>query len=263
MNLNPAPELAPQLKLLRLSGILDSLEARNRQAIEGKLPYTEFLAMLIGDEVARRESKKFSTRLRRAQFRTTKTLEQFDFARLPRLNQQLVHELASGRYLHEKAPVLIVGPSGIGKSHLAQALGHCAVRQGVDVVFTTCAQLTQNLNAARATGSYERKLAALARVPLLVIDDFGLKPLRAPADEDLHDLIAERYERAATVVTSNLDFQEWDQAFATNRLLASATLDRLRHNAYCLQLEGPSYRDPKVPPPLKSPTQKASQNTAK
>lgn len=263
MNMNPMPELASQLKLLRLSGILDSLEARNRQAIDGKLPYTEFLAMLIGDEVARRENKKFGMRLRRAQFRTSKTLEQFDFARLPKLNRQLLHELASGRYMQEKAPVLVVGPSGIGKSHLAQALGHCAVRQGVDVVFATCAQLTQNLNAARATGSYERKLAALARVPLLIVDDFGLKPLRAPADEDLHDLIAERYERAATIVTSNLDFDEWDQAFATNRLLASATLDRLRHNAYCLELEGPSYRDPKVPPAPKKPVSKGAGNNAK
>ena len=263
MNLNPIPELAPQLKQLRLSGILDSLEARNRQALDGKLAYTEFLAMLIGDEIARRENKKFAMRLRRAQFRTTKTLEQFDFGRLPKLNRQLVHELASGRYLHEKAPVLVVGPSGIGKSHLAQALGHCAVRQGVDVVFATCAALTQSLNAARATGSYERKLATLARVPLLIIDDYGLKPLRAPADEDLHDLIAERYEQASTIVTSNLDFDEWDQAFATNRLLASATLDRLRHNAYCLELEGPSYRDPRVAPASKKTGQTKSVNAAK
>ncbi len=261
--MNPIPELAPQLKQLRLSGILDSLEARNRQAIEGKLAYTEFLAMLVSDEVARRESKKFSTRLRRAQFRTTKTLEQFDFERLPTLNRALVHDLATGRYLHEKAPVLIVGPSGIGKSHLAQALGHCAVRQGVDVVFTTCAHLTSSLNAARATGAYERKLAALARVPLLIIDDLGLKPLRAPADEDLHDLIAERYERVATIVTSNLDFGEFDQAFATNRLLASASLDRLRHNAYCIELDGPSYRDPKVGPAAKKTAAKALTNTAK
>ena len=246
--MNPAPELAPQLKQLRLSGIFDSLEARNRQAIEAKMAYTDFLALLISDEIARREQKKFSTRLRRAQFRTTKTLEQFDFERLPQLNRALVHDLATGRYLHEKAPVLMVGPSGIGKSHLAQALGHCAVRQGVDVVFTTCATLTQSLNAARATGSYERKLASLARVPLLIIDDFGLKPLRAPADEDLHDLIAERYEQAATIVTSNLDFTEWDQAFPGNRLLASATVDRLRHNAYCLTLDGASYRAPRQGP---------------
>lgn len=261
--MNPIPELAPQLKQLRLSGILDSLETRNRQAIEGKLAYTEFLALLIGDEVARRDSKKFSMRLRRAQFRTTKTLEQFDFARLPKLNRALVHDLATGRYLHENAPVLIVGPSGIGKSHLAQALGHCAVRQGVDVVFTTCAGLTQNLNAARATGAYERKLATLTRVPLLIIDDFGLKPLRAPADEDLHDLIAERYERSATIVSSNLDFDEWDQAFTTNRLLASATIDRLRHNAYCIELDGPSYRDPKVAPASKKAPQKAIANVTK
>ncbi len=246
--MNPVPELAPQLKQLRLSGILDSLDARNRQAIDAKLAYTEFLALLIGDEVARREQKKFSLRLRRAQFRTTKTLEQFDFERLPQLNRSLVHELATGRYLAERAPVLIVGPCGTGKSHLAQALGHCAVRQGVDVVFTTCANLTQNLNAARATGAYERKLAALARVPLLIIDDFGLKPLRPPADEDLHDLIAERDEQVATIVTSNLDFPEWDQAFPANRLLASATLDRLRHNAYCMVLDGNSYRAPKMAP---------------
>ena len=261
--MNPIPELGSQLKQLRLSGILDSLDSRNRQAIEGKLAYTDFLAMLIGDEVARRESKKFSQRLRRAQFRTTKTMEQFDFERLPQLNRALVHDLATGRYLHEKAPVLIVGPSGIGKSHLAQALGHCAVRQGVDVIFASCANLTQSLNAARATGAYDRKLAALAKVELLIIDDFGLKPLRAPADEDLHDLIAERYERAATIVTSNLDFSEWPEAFATNRLLASATLDRLRHNAYCLELDGRSYRDPKVAPAGKKAGQKTEQNPAK
>ena len=101
---------------------------------------------------------------------------------------------------------------------------------------------------AHLTIDFQRKLASLARIPLLVIDDFGLKPLRPPADEDLHDLIAERYETAATIVTSNLDFPEWDQAFPANRLLASATLDRLCHNAYCLVLEGMSYRAPKLPP---------------
>ena len=173
------------------------------------------------------------------------TLEQFDFERLPQLNRALVHDLATGRYVRECSPVLIVGPSGTGKSHLAQALGHCAVRQGTDVLFTSCAALTHTLNAARATNAYERKLQTLSRIPVLIIDDFGLKPLRTPADEDLHELIAERYERTATIITSNLDFTEWDQAFPSNPLLASATLDRLRHNAYCLTLDGQSYRTPR------------------
>lgn len=250
--MNPVPELVPLLKQLRLSGILDSLEARNRQAIDSKLAYTEFLSLLIQDEVARREQKKFTLRLRRATFRASKTLDQFDFDRLPKLNRSLIHDLATGRYLSEHAPILIVGQVGVGKSHLAQALGHCAIRQGVDVLFSSCTQLTASLNAARATGAYERKLTALARVPLLIIDDFGLKPLRPPADEDLHDLIAERYEEASTIVTSNLDFTEWNEAFPNNRLLASATVDRLRHNAYCIELEGPSARDPKIAPPPKA-----------
>ena len=255
--MNLAPEHGTHLKQLRLSGILESMEARNREAIQAKLADTDFLTLLIVDDVARREQKKFTSRLRRAQFRTTKTLDQFDFERVPHLNQSLVHDLAKGRYLHEKASVLIVGPCGTGKSHLVQALGHCAVRQGVDVVFTTCASLTQSLNVARASGSYERKLATLARVPLLIIDDFGPKPLRSPAGEDL---IAERYEQAGTIVASNLDFPEWDQASPANRLLASASLDRLRHNAYCQVLDGQSYRAPYSSATLSNPALKRLQN---
>jgi hypothetical protein len=110
-------------------------------------------------------------RLRKAQFRSTKTLEQFDFERLPQLNRALVHDLATGRYVRECSPVLIVGPSGTGKSHLAQALGHCAVRQGTDVLFTSCLALTQALHTARATNAYERKLQELSRIPVLIIDD--------------------------------------------------------------------------------------------
>ena len=121
--MNPMPELVPLLKQLRLSGILDSLEARNRQAIEQKLAYSEFLALLVTDEVARREHKKFALRLRRANFRGEKTLENFDFAFNPSLNKALVSDLATCRFLDEKVSVLIAGPSGTGKSHLAQALG--------------------------------------------------------------------------------------------------------------------------------------------
>jgi DNA replication protein DnaC len=246
--MNPIPELIPALKQLRLSGILDSLDARNRQAIDGQLAYTDFLALLIQDEVARRESKKFSVRLRRASFRATKSLDGFDFSRLPGVNRNQIADIASGRYLDEKAPVLIVGPCGTGKSHLAQALGHCAVRQGRDVLFTTQNQLSGSLNAARAIGAFARKLQQLARIDLLIIDDFGLRPMRPPHDEDFHELIAERYERAATIITSNLDFSEWGDAFPANKMLGAATLDRLRHGAYRVVLDGVSYRAPRPAP---------------
>ncbi len=244
--INPLPELAPVLKQLRLSGIIESLDQRNRQAMENKMTYPEFLALVIQDEAARRDQKKYSTRLRRAGFRGDKTIEGFDFDFNPAIDQAVIKELASCRFTNEKVSVLIVGPCGTGKSHVAQAIGHCAVRQGVDVLFVTQTQLLAQINAARATGGYERKMQTLAKIPLLIIDDFGLKPLKLGQDEDLHDLIAERYERASTIVTSNLDYSEWGDAFP-NKLLGAATLDRLCHRAYQVVLDGRTYRVPRSP----------------
>jgi len=238
------PELTPYLKQLRLSGLLETLAQRNREAIENKLSYPEFLALLIQDEAGRREQKKYALRLRRAGFRGDKTLEGFDFAFNPNIDQQQISDLADGRFIEEKVCVLIAGPCGTGKSHIAQAIGHCAVRRGYDVLFSTQTQLLGQLHAARGTGTLERKLKTLTRVPLLIIDDFGLKPFKPGQDEDFHDLIAERYERTATIVTSNLDFAEWGDAFP-NKLLGASTLDRLRHAAYRLVLDGESYRKPR------------------
>ena len=157
---------------------------------------------------------------------------------------------------------LIVGPCGTGKSHLAQALGHCAIRQGVDALFITQGDLVGSLHAARATGSFDRRFRQLVKVSLLLIDDFGLKPLRSPHDEDFHDLIAERYERVSTMLTSNLDFTEWGDIFPANRMLGVATIDRLRHGAYRLILEGESFRAPRsLPETLKNTIAKGAKNT--
>jgi DNA replication protein DnaC len=252
--MTPSPELVPLLKQLRLSGILHSLEARNRQAIEAKLAYTDFLALVVQDELARRDQRQFAQRLRRAQVLNDKTLERFDFSHNPALNQAHIADLATCRFLTERAPVLLVGPTGTGKSHLAQALGHCALRQGYDVLFTTHAKLLAQLHAARATDAYERKLKQLAGIDLIVLDDFGLRPMRSPQDEDFHDLIAERYERSAIIVTSNLDVDEWGAAFP-NKLLGAATIDRLRDGAYRVILDGESHRRPR---PLPDATATAS-----
>lgn len=239
--MNPMPELIPMLKQLRLSGILDSIESRNRQAIEEKFSYMDFLATIVQDEVARRMQKRLESAVRRANFRNQKTLEEFDFTFNPTINRALITELASCRFMAEKVSVLIVGPCGTGKSHIAQALGHCAIRAGYDVLFTNASRMLAQINASRATNGFERQFAKLAGVDLLIIDDFGLKPLTGIQDEDFHEVIAERYERRSTIVTSNLDLPEWTDAFP-NRILGAATIDRLRHGAYKVVLDGKSYR---------------------
>jgi DNA replication protein DnaC len=254
--MNPIPALEPALKLLRLSGILDSMEVRNKQAIEDGLSHVEFLAMLIQDVVARREQKKFPLRVRRADFRSEKTLESFDLGYNPSINKALILDLATCRFLEEKVPVLIVGPCGTGKSHIAQALGHAA-RKGYEVLFTPVGKLLGMLQAAKATNSYDRKLSALAKTDLRIIDDFGLKPFKSSEDEDFHDLIAERF---ATVITSNLDFTEWWEVF-NNRLLGAATLDRIRPGAFKIILEGKIYRSSREEAALKNRVAGAEENT--
>ena len=144
-------------------------------------------------------------------------------------------------FIREKRSLLLVGPCGTGKTHLAEALGFCAIKQGFDVLCTTQSQLTAQLQAARATQSYGKKLKQFTTVPLLIIDDFGLKPLKSPEDEDLHEVISQRYEQGSLIVTSNLAVCEWQQAFP-NQLLAAATLDRLQHRAEVIVLTGESYR---------------------
>ena len=253
--MNPMPQLEPLLKQLRLSGILDSLEVRNRQAIDSRLAYTDFLSLLVQDEVARRDQRQFAQRLRKAQVVGDKTFERFDAAICPSVNSALLAELATCRFVTEQAPVLIAGPTGTGKSHLVQALCHGALRLGYDVLFITHAKLLAQLLAARATNVFERKLAQLARIDVLAIDDFGLRPMRSPQDEDFHDLVDARYERKTTLLTSNLDFDEWGAAFP-NKLMGAATLDRLRDKAYRVVLDGGTRRKPRPLP--EQPTAAAS-----
>jgi len=241
MKTQPMPEIQTLLKQLRLNYVSHFLPQRNRESIEGKLAYPEFLSLLLQDEILGRSNKKVGARIKRARIRGDKTLENFDFSFNPKINRLQIQELATCRFITEKSPVLIVGPCGTGKSHIAQALAHCAIRHEIDVLWMPQSRLFSELQAARAAGRLEKKFSELVRAPLLIIDDFGLRPMRTPQDEDFHDLISERYERSSTIVTSNLDFSEWGNAFP-NRLLAAATLDRLRHNAHRIVLEGASFR---------------------
>ena len=234
-------QLVPKLKNLRLSGVLATLEVRTQQAIEEKLSYVEFLQRLLEDEVERRAQKQLALRLRRASFDLEKTLEGFDFSFNLSINRQQVFDLATCHFVERHESVLVQGPAGVGKSHLAQALGHEACRRGFDVLFVPISRMLLHLNGGRADGTYERRLAAYVRPDLLILDDFGLKPLAAPGPEDFYEVINERYEHGALIVTSNRAFSEWPDLFC-NPLLASAALDRLAHNAHQITITGDSFR---------------------
>ncbi len=234
-------QLTPYLTKLRLSGILQTLEVRDRQAIDGQWSYVEFLARLLEDEVERRSQKQLTLRLRRASVHSAKTMEGFDFGFNPGINRQQVLHLASCDFIRQKRNVLIYGPTGTGKSHLAQALVHEACRQGYDALFIPTHRLVQHLNGGRADGTWERRLQTYLRPDLLVLDDFGLKPLHPPAPSDLYDVIDGRYEKTSIVLTSNRAPSEWPDVFL-DPLLASAGLDRLGDHAEVLVLTGASYR---------------------
>jgi len=234
-------QLVPFLRRLRLSGILETLEARNRQAIDEQWSYVEFLARLLEDESERRAQKQLALRIRRAALNATKTLEDFDFKFNPTINRQQVLHLASCDYIRQKRNALLCGPTGVGKTHLAQALAHEACRQGFDVLFTDTQRMLRHLNGGRADGTLDKRLQVYVRPQLLVLDDFGLKPLQPPGPEDLYDVINGRYEQGSILLTSNRAPTEWPELFG-DPLLASAGLDRLAHLAQVLVITGTSFR---------------------
>lgn len=241
MNVSHYPELTGLLRQLKLSGMADCLNDRVQEAIANQMTPAEFLQLLAQDEQLVREQRRYERRLRKADFKGQKTLESFDFAFNPTINQAQIRDLATCHFIRDKSPVLIMGPCGTGKSHLAQAIGHCALQKGYDVIYTSVQKISDELQAAKLINRYTYKLKQWLKPQLIIIDDFGLKPLTHPQDEDMHAVIAERSEVAATLFTSNLDLSEWQQAFS-NKLLGVATIDRLRHNAHQIILEGSSYR---------------------
>jgi DNA replication protein DnaC len=222
-------DLMPVLKKLRLSGVMKTLDLRKRQALDEHLAHEEFLYRLLQDELERRDSKQVEGRMRRANFEGTKRLEDFEFS--------------FNHFVEKHGNVLLIGPTGVGKSHLAQAIGERACRGGSSVLFVSAQQLFMQLRGARADKSYEKKLLRFTTPDLLIIDDLGLRPLEHDEPLDLYEIIRARYEVGAMIVTSNRDIKEWYALFPDD-LMASAAMDRLLHHAEVVVLEGQSFRNP-------------------
>lgn len=240
--------LVEKLKILRLGGLVETLEVRLSEAQKGQLGYIDFLELLVQDELERRCQVKFSRRLKKASFPEVKTLEEFDFSFNAGVPRRRLFDLATCRFLEKKENVFLCGPVGVGKSHLALALGHEAVRRDCDVRYVTAAWLFRSLEAAQADLSWDRILKPYLCATCLIIDDFGLKPLTESQADDFYELVYERHLKGSLILTSNRSVQEWAGLFA-DPLQANSLMDRLCHNAHQLHWEGESYR--KHPRPQK------------
>lgn len=238
-----ATELIPVLKKLRFSGILQTLDLRTREAVDQNLSHSEFLYRLCADEIERREGKQLELRLRRAAFDNTRRLEDFDWSFNPQIPKAKIIDLATCHFIERRDNALFIGPTGVGKSFLAQAIGERACRAGYSVCYISAHKMLGQLRAARADQSYDKKMLRFTSPDLIVVDDLGLRPLEADEPIDLYEIIRQRYERGSIIITSNRALEEWYPLFLDD-LIASASMDRLLHHAHVVTMQGHSYRNP-------------------
>jgi DNA replication protein DnaC len=233
--------ISKKIQQLKMPGMLDTFQQRLDAASIEKWSYSTFLDMLLSDELDRRNHKQLQRRLAKSFLPPDKTLESFDFSFNPKIPAPLIRELATCKFVTEGQNIFLLGPSGTGKSHIAEALGHEACRKGFDVLFYRCHKLFDWIHNGYGDGSHKRRLEHVIKVPLLILDDFGLQTLPEGHQEDLYEVICRRYETKAMIITSNRDMSEWAGVFG-NALIATAALDRLVHKGIEISLEGNSYR---------------------
>jgi DNA replication protein DnaC len=226
---------------LRLSGLLSSLELRLQEATANALPHAEFLELVLQDELHIRQQRQIARRNKSASFRESRTLENFDFSFNPSLNRARIYEMAAGHFIRQRRDVLLVGPPGVGKSHLAQSIGYEAIKAGFLVLYRSIFDLVRELLSEQTQAGESRLLAKYLKPDLLIIDDMGLKVLPVKSGEILLEIIMRRYENRSTLMTSNRPIEEWGKLLS-DVPAASAILDRLLHHAEIIAINGRSYR---------------------
>jgi DNA replication protein DnaC len=241
-------DLRAILKRLKLSPITNTLPERATLARQRKMAHLDFLELVLADEVSRRDALSATLRAQRARLDPAMTLEAWDDSAKVSFDRDLWADIVMLHFMDDCHNVVVMGPVGVGKTFMANALGHIACRRKRSVLTVRSDQMFKRLKAARLDHSYEQELRRLIRLELLIIDDFGLRDLDDTETQDFYDLVVERHLKASTVITSNRDPSEW-LAVMTDPLLAQSAIDRLQSAAYELVVEGESYRKRQKPGP--------------
>jgi DNA replication protein DnaC len=235
-------ELQRSLRQLRLGGIAAVLETRLHQAQAEPMAPIDLISCLVSDELTRRSDRLLERRRKQAGFRDPhKTLDNFDFAFNPKISRSLVFDLATAAFIGRREDALFLGPGGTGKSHLAQAIGQAAIQQGYRVLYWETHILLEELAEAVIDGTRKQYMESITTVPLLIIDDFGMRKLPQTAAEDLLEIIMRRYERASTLLTSNRPVEDWGKLLG-DAAAVGAMLDRLLHHGHLLKCGPRSWR---------------------